>query len=117
MAKSNGHYFRRLYHITGDYFLVEFYNEAGVPGNQTQASKYGVVNVTAQTVQWVTGLPDVSSFSAAWATTWNGKIILPITPTSGQSTVYLIDPATASAKLVLTLAEGDTITAITHINE
>lgn len=117
LAKSNGHYFRRLYHITGDYFLVEFYNEAGVPGNQTQASKYGVVNVTAQTVQWVTGLPDVSSFSAAWATTWNGKIILPITPTTGQSTVYLIDPVSASAKLVLTLAEGDTITAITHINE
>lgn len=95
--KAEGHSFRKVWHITGKYFILEFYNEAEATTN-TPAYKYGIVNVENQSFAWVTGLPDVETISnAGWPFSGDDKVYLPITTTDANPIVYVVDPVTAVA--------------------
>lgn len=95
---SGGYKFRRVWHITGNYFLIEFYNEAGDPGAQTSATRYGVLNVASSGLAWVSGIPSVDVITATGLPfADDGKAYLPITTDSDVPTLYVIDPASATA--------------------
>lgn len=95
---SGGYKFRQVWHITGNYFLIEFYNETGSPSVTSPATKYGVLNVSASTFAWVIGIPSIDLITATGLPFADGgKMYLPITTDSEAPTLYTIDPATASA--------------------
>ncbi|HWK57843.1 MAG TPA: DUF4374 domain-containing protein [Parapedobacter sp.] len=107
-AESGGYRFRKVWHITEDYFLLEVYNDVEY-GSSTPATQYAVVKMKEKTLKWVTqGFPaknDITATGLPFAD--NGKIYFPVTTASAQPTVYVIDPATATAKAGLVVeAEG-----------
>ena len=107
-AEAGGYRFRKVWHITADYFLLEVYNDLEY-GSSTPASQYAVVKMEDKTFKWVTeGLPakdEITATGLPFAD--NGKIYFPVTTASAQPTVYVIDPATATAKAGLVVeAEG-----------
>lgn len=107
-AESGGYRFRKVWHITEDYFLLEVYNDLEY-GSSTPATQYAVVKMEDQTFKWVTqGFPakdDITATGLPFAD--NGKIYFPVTTASAQPTVYVIDPASATAKAGLVVeAEG-----------
>lgn len=136
-TKSGGYRFRKAYHISGDYFLIEFYNEADKHGNMDASGKMAVVNMTAQTLTWVTGLPDMTTVSIAWGDGLDGNYYLPLaastsfgggsgsgsgsgrpsyaastTTTQTVPTIYKINAATGVATPFMTFATTDLLKAI-----
>jgi hypothetical protein len=109
-ALSNGRHLFKVWHITGDYFLLQMYNTP----NQTSEAAWGVlavVDVVKKTYKEVTGLPALDKISSIGATPYaeNGKIAIPIVSTDAYPYIYIIDPATASAvKGLEIVAEGAT---------
>ncbi|MGJ5641467.1 DUF4374 domain-containing protein [Formosa sp. S-31] len=96
-ALSDGFGFRKVWHITESYFLLEFYNELE-PSNNTAAYQYAVVNTASKTFSWINGLPDSGNVSGAgWPFAADGKAYLPITTNDTAPTVYVIDPSNATA--------------------
>lgn len=123
--KSGGYRFRKVYHITGDYFLLECFPEAGAVENMTTSGKLAVVNMKNQTFNWVTGFPtDVNSISIGFPDNYNGKIYVPVSGASsmhGSSsgsdvtvipTVYTIG-TDGKAAAFMTFDEGELLKAIT----
>ncbi len=103
-ALTDGYHFRRVWHITEDYFLLEFYNEVAFITN-TVARQFGVVNMTSKTFNWVTGeIPSKDEIiDEGLPLAHNGKIYLPLTTETDYPTVYLIDPQTAIASKGITI--------------
>jgi len=108
---TNGYHFRRVWHITGAYFLMVFYNDAE-PAINGAASQYGIVNVENKTFNWIGGdfpaMDEISDSGLPMA--YNGKMYLPITVTGADPVVYVINPSTAVA------TKGITISGATNIN-
>lgn len=96
--KADGFAFRKVWHITGKYFLLEFYNELEATTN-TAAYQYGIVNTDSQTFNWVTGLPSIETIASTpgWPFSADEKVYIPITTTDANPFVYVIDPVTAIA--------------------
>lgn len=121
LAASGGYRFRKVFHISDDYFLLEFYREKDAYGNMDSSGKMAVVKMSSKSFKWITGLPDPNELPAESGTNWpaghNGVIYLPINPTSGQPTVYAIDATTASASARLTVGENEILRAVTIIKE
>lgn len=107
---SGGYRFRKVWHITDDYFLLEYYNEQYETLNvSSAATQYAVVRMGTKDFKWVTtGFPAKGSITATgWPFAHNGKMYFPVTTDSARPTVYVIDPATATAKAGLVIeAEG-----------
>jgi len=106
--KSGGYRFRKVWHITADYFLLEVYNDLDY-GSTSPATQYAVVKMEDKKFAWIKGgfpaKDEITATGLPFAD--NGKIYLPITTASAQPTVYVIDPATATAKAGLVVeAEG-----------
>jgi muconolactone delta-isomerase len=105
---ANGRHLFKVWHITGDYFLLQMYNTP----NQTAEAVWGVlavVDVVKKMYREVTGLPALDKISSIGSTpyTENGKIAIPVVSTDAYPHVYIIDPATASAiKGLEIVAEG-----------
>lgn len=97
---SGGYYFMKVWHISGDYFLLNFYNKKGSRNMTDGITKYAVVNVTQKSFRWLTnGFPTADKIirtSNAFAA--DGKAFLPITVENQKPAVYVIDPVTATAK-------------------
>lgn len=108
---SGGYKFKRVWHVAEDYFFLEMYNEAGVGGGQNPATQYAIVRMSTNSFNWVrTGIPTLDQIeSTGWAFTTNGKAYIGITESNAQPAVYVIDPATATAK------KGITVTGATDI--
>lgn len=109
-ALSGGHPFRSVFHITGAKFLIEFYNDKNINTN-SPAAKYAIVDAAAQTLTWVTGLPDpanITSTVGVIAMGYKGKCYLPVAEKDNDAAIYVIDPTTAQAKkgLVVKGAQG-----------
>ncbi len=105
--KADGHHFRKVWHAGGDNFLIEFYNESGAVTTNTPATHYGIVNVTNKTVKFITGIPSKDQVTdTGWPIVHNGKVYLPLAANDGNPTVYIIDPATATAKAGLVIQAG-----------
>ncbi|MDR3184851.1 MAG: DUF4374 domain-containing protein [Prevotellaceae bacterium] len=101
-------HFRKVWHITGNYFLLEFYNDKE-PSALGAATKYGVVNMSAKSFKWVTGIPAYDQITGTGLPmAYGGQLYFPIT--AADPAIYVIDPASASA------TKGMTVTGATNIN-
>lgn len=106
--ESGGYRFRKVWHITADYFLLEVYNDIEY-GSTSAATQYAIVKMEDKKFTWVTsGFPSKDEITATGLPfSDNGKIYFPVTTASDQPTVYVIDPVTATAKAGLVIeAEG-----------
>ncbi|WP_128331075.1 DUF4374 domain-containing protein [Apibacter sp. HY039] len=114
---SGGYRFRKVFHITEDYFLLEFYNELQYE-NISPASQYAILKMDTKKFTWVrTGLPSKEQISATgWPLSYEGKIYLPVTTLNEQPTVYVIDPVSATAKSGLVVESGG-ITAVSLLKK
>jgi hypothetical protein len=111
-AQTDDYHFRKVWHITGNYFLLEFYNEKTVSATGA-ATQYGVVNMDAKTFAWVTGIPakeDVTTTGLPMA--HNGKMYFPITAAGADPAIYIIDPATAAAVKGVSVTGAKSINAV-----
>lgn len=127
LSASDGYRFRKAFHISGDKFLLEFYTSKESYGNMDASGKMAIVDVTAKTLTWVSGLPDASTVSFGWGDGLNGYYYLPVSaPTSmsgGSSsesssvipTVYKIDANTGNAIAFMTFSSGNLLKAITFL--
>jgi hypothetical protein len=107
---ADGRHLNRVWHITGDYFLLQMCNSAEAPNGQ-QATILAVVDVVKKTYRLVTGLPSSDSMTLMSITPYaeNGKIAVPVISTDEYPHIYIIDPATALAvKGLEIVAEGAT---------
>ena len=99
-AVSDNHYFMKVWHIGGDYFLLNYYNKPGSRDRLDGYTKYAVVNVTTKSFKWVTqgfpGINEIKETAEVYAT--DGKAFIPVTTLTGKPAVYVIDPATATAQ-------------------
>lgn len=131
IGQTNGGYgFRKVYHISGDDFLLECFPTAGDVANMSTSGKMAVVNMASQTFKWVTGFPeDVTSISIAFPDSYDGKIYVPVSAASSMGggsgsgrpkaasatitpTVYAID-ANGTATAVMTFKDTELLKAIT----
>jgi hypothetical protein len=109
-AIADGRHLNRVWHITGDYFLLQMCNDATTPNGQ-QATILAVVDMAAKTYKLVSGLPspDIMTLMSITPHAENGKIAVPVISADAYPYIYLIDPATASAvKGLEIVAEGAT---------
>lgn len=116
---SGGYPFRNVFHITGNKFLLELYNEKTTESSAA-ATQYAIVDVEAKTFDWVTGLPakeKITSLPLVKAGAYNGKIYLPIAEIGTDAAIYTIDPATNKATKGLVIQGARAISAVGRITE
>jgi hypothetical protein len=113
--KTDGYKFRKVWHITGNYFMLELYNDK----DSTQAAtQYGIVDVAGRTFQWVSGIPAKDKIlSTGLPTPHDGKMYLPITAEAADPAIYIIDPTTAAATKGLTVTGAASINAIGRLTK
>ncbi|MEH0153508.1 DUF4374 domain-containing protein [Limibacter armeniacum] len=110
-ALSDGYHFRQVWHITEDYFLLEFYNELEVTTN-TPATQYGIVKMEDKTFNWLSGFLSKDSITdSGLPMSYEGKLYFPITVDGEYPAIYVIDPATATAEKGITV-EATAVNAI-----
>lgn len=105
---SGGFRFRKVWNITEDYFLLEFYNTLEY-GSTTPASQYAIVKMSTKQFTWLTnGFPAKDTITdTGWPFAYNGKMYFPVTTANAKPTVYVIDPVAGTAKAGLVIdAEG-----------
>jgi hypothetical protein len=110
--KTGGHKFRKVWHVTGNHFLLEMYNDL-TPTATGAASWYGLVNVEAKTFTPVTGLPAPGEItSTGLPMSYNGELYLPVTAAGQHPAIYIINPLTATARAGLRVTDATTINAV-----
>lgn len=113
LSASDGYRFRKVFRISEDYFLLEFYNEKDKYGNLDSSGKFAVVKMSDKSFKWVTGLPATDAINnIGWPEGYDGTIYLPIKPNSGKPTIYGIDAKTAVATPRLTVAESELLKSV-----
>lgn len=118
LKASDGYRFRKVFPISDDYFLLEFYYEKDKYGNMDNSGRFAVVKMSDKSFKWVTGLPVSSEIkSIAWPDGNDGTIYLPINLVKGKPTIYAINAKTAEAKVTLRVGESELLKAITIIKE
>jgi hypothetical protein len=115
--KTGGYKFRKVWHITGNYFLLELYNDL-VPTTTGAATQYGIVDVASRTFKWVTGIPAKDQItSTGLPTPHGGKMYFPIAAEAADPAIYIIDPANATATKGLTITGAASINAIGRLTQ
>lgn len=98
-AESGGYNFIKVWHIAGDYFLLNYYNQPNSTDYEDGYTKYAVINVAEQSFQWLeSGFPkpnEILASSNAYA--FDGKAFIPVTAENQKPAIYVIDPETATA--------------------
>ncbi|MDR1880075.1 MAG: DUF4374 domain-containing protein [Tannerellaceae bacterium] len=105
---AKGRHLFKVWHITGDYFLLQMYNK---PKQTSEAvwSVLAVVDVVKKTYREVTGLPAIDKITSIGSTPYagDGIIAVPVVSKDEYPHIYIIDPATAVAtKGVEIVADG-----------
>jgi hypothetical protein len=97
---SGGFKLRKVWNVTGDYFLLEMYNTAGVVASSVAATQYAIVRMSTKDFKWIrTGFPSITELtSVGWPFTADGKAYISAVTPNTNPTVYVIDPITATAK-------------------
>ncbi len=108
---SGGYKLRKVWNITDDYFLLEMYNEAGVPSNSGPATQYGIARMGTKAFNWVrTGFPSIDRITGVgWPFTADGSAYVSVVTTDAFPTVYVIDPATATAKKGISISDATNV--------
>lgn len=111
--KTGGYRFRKVWHVTKSYFMLELYNEANSTGATAAATQYGIVDAAARTFAWVTGIPakDVIT-GTGLPVAHDGKMYFPIVAAGADPAIYVIDPATAVAKKGISVSGASAISAV-----
>jgi hypothetical protein len=110
--KTDGYHFRKVWHVTGAYFMLELYNDK-TPTATGAATQYGIVDVTAKTFKWVTGIPAQDQITGTGLpTAHDGKMYFPIVATGADAAIYVIDPATATGAKGISIAGASAISAV-----
>jgi hypothetical protein len=113
---SGGYRFRKVWHITEDYFLLECYNAVGAPGSSSAATQYGVVKMSTKDFKWVSGIPAKDNISnTGWPFTSNGKAYIPVTAADAQPAVYNLDPKSGVAKKGITVSGVNSIPGLARL--
>ncbi|MDR0753829.1 MAG: DUF4374 domain-containing protein [Prevotellaceae bacterium] len=110
--KTGGYKFRKVWHITGNYFMLELYNDL-TPSSTGAATRYGIVNVETKTFNWVSGIPLYDKITGTGLPmAYEGKMYFPITEEGEYPAVYIIDPSTASARKGISIIGAASLNAI-----
>ncbi|SFU74112.1 protein of unknown function [Pustulibacterium marinum] len=110
---SDGYKFRQVWHITDDYFLLEFYNDLEPSGSSAAATQYGIVKMEEKTFTWVNGaMPAKDAIvSVGDPYGYDGMMYIPVTISGAYPHIYEIDPATGIATQGIEV-QADDVTAI-----
>ncbi len=105
--EAEGYKFRRVWHVSGDKFLLEIYNEQN-PGSTSPGHQFAIVDMDSKKFTWVTGLPAKNLITSGAETggvplSHGGKIYLPITQFKKDAVIYVVDPETGVATPGITL--------------
>ena len=117
-AVSGDGIFRRVWHISGNKFFLEFFNDATKADLRSLDShRYAIVDVEAKTLNWVSGLPEPTKFTNIVTNTitpaiYGGKVYLPVNEQGTDPAIYVIDPATNAATKGLVVKGATVINAI-----
>lgn len=117
-AISGDGIFRRVWHISGNKFFLEFFNDATKADLRSLDShRYAIVDVEAKTLNWVSGLPEPTKFTNIITNTitpaiYGGKVYLPVNEQGTDPAIYVIDPATNAATKGLVVKGATVINAI-----
>ena len=117
-AVSNNGLFRRVWHITENKFLVEFFNDAAKANLRSlDVYHYAIVDVEAKTLNWVAGLPEPAKCTnivtnPITPAIYGGKVYLPVNEQGTDPAIYVIDPATNAATKGLVVKGATVINAI-----
>ena len=117
-AISGDGIFRRVWHISGNKFFLEFFNDATKADLRSLDSHhYAIVDVEAKTLNWVSGLPEPTKFTNIVTNTitpaiYGGKVYLPVNEQGTDPAIYVIDPATNAATKGLVVKGATVINAI-----
>jgi hypothetical protein len=111
-ALAGGRHLFKVWHISGNYFLLQMYNKP----NQTKESIWSVlavVDVEKKTYKEVSGLPALEDITSIGSTPFaeDGIIAVPIVSKNEYPHLYIIDPVKATATKGLEI-EADGITAV-----
>lgn len=104
--------FRRVYHITEDYFLLEFYNDAAAYTSNDPATTYGIAKMSTRQFNWISGFPNVTEIpdrGTGWPFNYNGKMYIGVESATESPAIYVIDPVTATATKGLTVQNATSI--------
>ncbi|MDR0421090.1 MAG: DUF4374 domain-containing protein [Prevotellaceae bacterium] len=108
--KTGGYKFRKVWHITGNCFLLELYNDFTLSATGA-ATQYGIVNVETRTFNMISGIPAKDKIiNTGLPMAYEGKMYFPIVEEGKYPAIYIIDPATATAD------KGISITGATSLN-
>lgn len=115
-ALTGGYKFKRLWYISGHRFLLEIYKDTGVT-LITEANQYGIVDMSAKTFQWITGLPSKATIMyTGIPMIYQESIYLPITEYKENAAIYVIKPNATQAVKSLSIKGATQIRAIGHLS-
>lgn len=105
--------FKNVWHINGNYFMLEFYNKEKIESTLDPTTQYGIVDAAKKTFEWVKNLPSKDAIAdIGTPTPLDGKLYFPIKEEGQDPTIYIIDPATAKAEKGLKVVGADNIGAV-----
>lgn len=101
---SDGYQFRRVWHLTGSKFILEFYRDKGVRDLMVvPATQFAILDMDTQNFTWVTGIPDKNKIvsggtSGSIPMYHDGKVYIPITESKQDPAIYIADINTGVAR-------------------
>ncbi len=114
-AQTGGYKFKRLWYIDGHRFLLEIYNDKAVT-LASEATQYGIVDMSTKTFNWIGGLPDKSTISyMGIPMIYQGSIYLPITVLNENAAIFKVKPRETQAIKSLSIIGASQIRAIGHL--
>ncbi len=111
-------YFRKVWHITGTYFLLEIYNDE-FPASQGAATQYAVVDMEVEnSLTFLKNFPSKDEITATGLPmAYQGKMYFPVTVSGSDAAIYIIDPETATATKGLTVTGASSINAVGRLTD
>jgi hypothetical protein len=110
--KTGGYKFRKVWHVTGNYFMLELYNDLTTSATGA-ATQYGIVNVEAKTFNWVKNIPAKDRITGTGLPmAYEGAMYFPIVAAGEHPAVYIIDPVTAEARKGISITGASSLNAI-----
>jgi hypothetical protein len=117
-AVSGGIHLFKVWHVTGDYFLLQMYTTPEITPI-ADARKLAIFNAASKSFAWVAGLPEIEAIGSFGSTPLadTGVIYMPVVTTDGnQPAVYVVNPTTATATkgVVVTSSSISALGKLTH---
>lgn len=120
---SGGHSVFKVWHISGDYFLLQMFGESGYfsSGMNQNTNRLAILKASTKEFRWVTGMPAdniISNFGSA-PYFEDGKAYMPVVfkgesegADAADPAIYVINPSTAIATKGLTVKANNGVSAI-----